>query len=525
MNATGETKIEKLLGRQIDKKVFFGAAALALPFLLLGGFSPALLGKISNAALGWLTGSWSWLYLVSCSLFVLVCLVIALSPLGRIRLGQDDEKPEFGFLSWFAMLFSAGMGIGLVFWGGAEPMYHYMSPPAGQGESAASVRLAFEIFYFHWGVHAWGTYVVVGLPMAYYMFRKKRPAVVSSCLEAVLGKRLMKGLLGNLINVLAIWATVMGVVTSLGMGALQIGSGLNHSAGIPLGAFTAAMIIVVITGLFIFSAVTGVNKGIKRLSQFNVILMVTLLLFFFLAGPFGYLVKTFFTALFDYVKDLPRLSTRLVLFDNPSWTKSWTVFYWAWWVAWAPFVGAFIARISRGRTVRQFILVVMIVPPLFSYIFSTGLGGTAVYLDFVKHLPIGEAVGKSVEVALFETLSHLPLYGLLAVLTNLLIASFFITSADSATWVISRFSTGGVEIDHPGARIRMIVFWGIVLGGLAVVLIYSGGLKALQTASIAGAFPFLFVMYFLLVAVIKDMAKEIKSKKLSNTVGNLDHQI
>ncbi|GBC62256.1 BCCT family transporter [Desulfonema ishimotonii] len=513
VNGVSHMGIRKLLGSQLDKRVFFGATVLALPFLILGGLSPTLLDRISNTALGVLTRSWSWLYLISCSAFVLICLGIAVSPLGKIRLGKDDERPEFSFLSWFAMLFSAGMGIGLVFWGGAEPMYHYMSPPTGQGGTPEAARLAFEIFFFHWGLHAWGTYVVVGLSMAYFVFRKGKPAIVSACLSSLLGKRLTDGTGGNLINILAIWATIMGVVTSLGMGALQISSGLAHSTGLPAGPDTAAVIIAVITCLFIISAITGVSKGIRILSLLNVSLMVLLLAFFFFFGPFGYLMRTFGQALADYVTGLMPLSASLVLFDNPEWTRSWTVFYWAWWVAWAPFVGAFIARISRGRTVRQFILVVMIAPPLFSYIFSVGLGGTAVWLDLFQNAPIGEAVKQSIEVALFETLHHLPFYGLLVVFTNLLIASFFITSADSATYVISRFSTGGLETRDPGARLRLIIFWGVVLGSLAVVLIYSGGLKALQTASIVGAFPFLFVMYLLLIAVIRDMIREVRTSE------------
>ncbi len=531
MSNSKQSRITKLLGEQLDKKVFYGATILALPFLILGGFSPDTLGKISNAAFGYLTGSWSWLYLITCSIFVLTCLCIALSPMGKVRLGADDEKPEFGFLSWFAMLFSAGMGIGLVFWGVAEPMYHFMDPPMGKGGTLESARQAFNIFFFHWGFHAWATYIVVGLPMAYFQFRKKRPATISTCLQGLepegflskflkpfFGSKGHNGMGMKMINILAIWATIMGVVTSLGMGALQINSGLAHSLGIPSGPGASAIIITIITLLFIISALTGVNKGIKVLSLINVSLMTILLVFFFVFGPFKFLAGTFFQALSDYVVNLIPMSTSLELFNNPGWTKGWTVFYWAWWVAWAPFVGAFIARISRGRTIREFILVVMIAPPLFSYIFCTGLGGTAIHIDLFANGAIGEMVKNSMEGALFETLRHLPLYGLLVAFTNILIASFFITSADSATFVISRFSTGGHETTDPKAGKRLIVFWGVILGALAIVLIYSGGLKALQTASIVGAFPFMFVMYLLLVAVIKDIIKSSKESVSDETV-------
>lgn len=530
MDTTNENGINRLFGKQLDRKVFYLSAALALPFLLLGGFSPGLLGRISDAVLAYLTRSWSWLYLTSVSAFVLVCLVLALSPFGKVKLGRDDEKAEFSMLSWFAMLFSAGMGIGLVFWSIAEPMYHFMGPPTGQGSTPESARLAFEIYFFHWGLHAWGTYVVVGLPLAYFQFRKQSPATVSQCLTPLVqagqapfpegrpftlvsrtlhylfGTR-MDGVLAKLVDALAIWATIMGVVTSLGLGALQITSGLEHSMGLPAGKTTTAIIIAVITLLFITSALTGVKRGIRYLSLTNVFLMVLLLFFFACFGPLGYIVKTFGRALADYVIQIVPLSVSLNLFDNPGWTRGWTVFYWAWWVAWAPFVGAFIASISRGRTIREFVLCVMVLPALFSFIFSTALGGTAIHLHLFDNVAIGEVVKKSVEVALFETLAHLPFYGLIALLANILIASFFITSADSATFVISRFSTGGLGASDNRAGKRLIIFWGTLLGGLAVVLIYSGGLKALQTASIIGAFPFIFIMYLLLIAIIKDLFK------------------
>jgi glycine betaine transporter len=484
---------------------------LALPFFILGGFFPAILGRISQMGMTYLTSSWDWFYLGSCSFFVVACLAIALSPLGRIRLGRDDEKPEYSFISWFAMLFSAGMGIGLVFWACSEPMYHLINPPSGIAEVPAAARRAFEIFYFHWGLHAWATYVVVGLPMAYFSFRKGRPAVVSACMPGFLGR----GGGATVIDILAIWATIMGVVTSLGMGALQINKGLESAFNLPATAGHAAMIISVITCLFIISALTGVSKGIKILSLLNVSLMVMLLLFFFTCGPFTYIMSTFFQSLGDYLKDLLPLSTSMVLFDNPQWTRSWTVFYWAWWIAWAPFVGAFIAQISRGRTIREFILVVLVVPPLFSFLFSSALGGTAVWLDLFQHVKLAGVVKNSIEAVLFATLKEMPSYVGMVFFTNFLISSFFITSADSATYVITLYSTGGHPSSNTGARHRLIIFWGLMLGGLAVVLIYSGGLKALQTASIVGAFPFIFVMYLLLVTVVRALIRDYRESQAS----------
>ncbi len=505
----------KRMGRHLDITVFLGSAVLVLPFLLLGATAPTLLKNVSDTALGYLTQHWSWLYLSSVNLFVGAVLVLAISPYGKIRLGSDDEKPEYGWVSWFAMLFSAGMGIGLVFWAIAEPLFHYAAPPKGAGSTAESARLAFQIFCHHWGIHAWGTYVAVGLPLAYFQFRKGVPATVSRCLASLGTKKTERPvssiLTGKLLDMLAVWATVMGVVTSLGLGALQITSGLELSWGISGGIGTTAIVIGTITVLYITSALSGVKRGIRILSLLNVVLMLLLLLFFMVNGPFIFIVTTLRDAFYDYATEILPMSATFSLFENRSWTENWTVLYWAWWIAWAPFVGAFIASISRGRTIREFVFGVMFLPALFSILFSTALGGTAIWLELVHGADLMKTVSQSVEAALFKTLTYLPFPGFLSFLANLLIASFFITSADSATLVISRFSTGGLGGGPDTSEGRLlIIFWGVLLGGLAMVLIWSGGLKALQTASLIGAFPFIFVMVFLLIALIRALIHEGK---------------
>jgi glycine betaine transporter len=494
------------LDARLNRGVFVASAALILSLVVVGGLYPAALEAAGNAALRYLTESWGWLYLVSVSLFVAIGLLLALSPLGSLRLGHDGEAPEFGRMSWFAMLFSAGMGIGLVFWSVAEPLHHYLSPPVGEPGTPAAARLASEIFFFHWGIHAWGTYVVVGLAMAYSHFRKGRPALISQCLVPIFGAERMAGIAGSMVDVLAICATVMGVVTSLGLGALQLTSGLAQTAGLPAAPGTTLAVVACITGLFLVSAVSGVERGIRYLSHLNVALMLALLLFFVAFGPTAYILRTFGLALIDYLRDVVPLSTRTTLFGNPSWTKSWTVFYWAWWLAWAPFVGAFIARISRGRTVREFVLVVMLLPALISFAFASALGGTALHTDLFQGGRIAELVRSNLEGALFETLRQLPAYGLLAVLGNLLVASFFVTSADSATWVIGSFSTGGSRC----ADKRLTVFWGVTLGAFSAVLVGTGGLKALQTAAIVGSFPFLFIMLLLVAATVRELWREAR---------------
>ena len=513
--------VNKSIWAGIDRVVFFGSIALVLPFIVFGAFYPDLLARAGSFALAWVTRVWGWLYLSSVNIFVLAGLLLACSPFGSIRLGKDDEKPEFSRLSWFAMLFSAGMGIGLVFWSIAEPLYHFSGPPTGEAGTAHAARLAFSIFFHHWGIHAWGTYVAVGLPIAYFQFRKGLPGTISSCLtpffaggEGANNSSSAAGIIGNIVDILAVWATVLGVVTSLGLGALQISSGLSITFGIPSGSLTTNMVIVVITLLFVLSALSGLQRGIKFLSLGNVAIMLLLMSFFLVCGPFSYLVRTFFTALADYVNHLAPLSATFALFDNRAWTENWTIFYWAWWIAWAPFVGSFIASISKGRTIREFILMVMILPALFSFLFSSILGGTALHMQLFDHVPLVETVAKNIEATLFATLEHLPLYRLSAILTNLLIASFFITSADSATFVISRLSMAKSRLRESGSDRMLIVIWGVVLGGLALVLISSGGLKALQTASIVGALPFVLVMFFLLASLIRALIDDRQQNKI-----------
>jgi len=512
------SRFRKWFETQLDGYILFGSAVLIVPCIVFGIASPALFKAVSDVLLHWIVTYCGWLYLSSVSIFVAVCLLIALSPLGAIRLGKPGEPPEFSRLSWFAMLFSAGMGIGLVFWSIAEPLYHFSSPPVGQPNSPESARLAFSIFFYHWGIHAWGTYVAVGLPLAFFQFRRNQPCLISSCIRPLFGTSdggirrspdsAPKAMLLRLIDALAVYATILGVVTSLGLGAMQISSGLSLSYGIPTGNATTVWVIVVITLLFIASAASGVNKGIKYLSLLNVLLMLLLLAFFFVFGHFGYIAGTFGQALGDYLQSIVPLSLSLTLFGNREWTGSWTIFYWAWWIAWAPFVGAFIAHISKGRTIREFVLMVMIVPAMFSFLFSSALGGTAVYQVIVEHLPLVATVGKSIEATLFAVLANLPMYGLTAILANLLIASFFITSADSATMVICQFTTSGAAPTGKRAYKLLVLFWGTVLGGLALVLVVSGGLKALQTASIIGALPFVVIMYCLLYTLVRELLRE-----------------
>jgi glycine betaine transporter len=498
----------RLLDARLDLRVFLMAAALIAPCIAVGALAPSDLGRAAGAAFSYLTRSWGWLYLASASLCALVLLLVALSPLGRIRLGAEGEAPEFGRLSWFAMLFSAGMGIGLVFYAVAEPMRHFVSPPVGAARTVEAARLASEIFFFHWGIHPWAVYTAVGLALAYFRFRQGRPALISESLVPLMGRRALGGWRAGVVDAVAIWATVMGVVTSLGYGAFQIARGLSYLGGGASGRNAVIGVILLLTAVYILSAASGVARGIKHLSNLNVAMMLILMAFFVAAGPALHQARTFALALADYVRHLGRLSLSLSPFGDGEWTRLWTVFYWAWWIAWAPFVGAFIARISRGRTVREFVLGVMVLPALFSFLFESALGGTALHIDLFQGGRIGVLVQDNLEVALFETLRHLSPGAPLLTLANLLIVSFFVTSADSATYVLGSFSTGG---SHSIDR-RLLVFWGFVMGCVAAVLVHAGGIEALRSAAMVGSFPFLFLMVLILASTVREMWREIRDR-------------
>jgi len=513
-------RLETLFGKELDCQIFVIVMATTLPFIIMGIVAPDLLGRAMYAALHFFTHSCGWMYLSSAGIFVLVLILLAVTPLGKVRLGKDNETPEFGRISWFAMLFSAGQGIALIFYSIAEPMIHYMSPPVGRGETVEAARMAFQIYNFHWGIHSWGMYTVLGLTFAYFQYRKGFAGVLSKTLVPLFGSRFAEGRFGKFVDVLAIWATIFGVTTSLGMGALQITGGLSKLTGLPGGNLTTSLIVVIITACFLCSAVSGIKKGILNLSRLNMLLVAFLFFAFLFLGPFGYILKLAVRATADYVVNFIPFATSMTLFDNPDWTGNWTVFYWAWWIVWAPFVGAFIARVSRGRTVREFILWVMLLPTLCDFLFAYATGGTALCLDLYGKAGIGAAALEDVSVAMFAAIGHLPFAKLLSVVATILIASFFITSADSATYILTRFSTAGIRHRDNRQRNRLTIFWGVILGLLAIVLIYSGGIKVLQIATIVAAFPFMLLMYFLLASLTKCLMEDYRLRKAADRVQN-----
>lgn len=480
------------------------SVAITLLVVLFGVFRPEGFAAISDSLLELTTTYFGWFYLLATLGFLIFALYLAFSRHGKVKLGRDDDQPSYSTRSWFAMLFSAGMGIGLVFWGVAEPINHYLTPPLEEpGETVRAARLAVRYSFFHWGLHAWGIYTIIALAIAYFSFRKGRASLISSTFYPLLGRR-VEGPIGKAIDTLAVLATVFGVATSLGLGTLQINGGLAHLMGVSSNLSVQLTIIGVVTFLYLVSATTGLDRGIKILSNINLLLAASLLFFVFFAGPTSFLLDVFTATLGSYAQNLIQMSTTLTPFTDEDWVERWTLFYWAWWISWAPFVGMFIARISRGRTVREFVLGVLLVPSLVSFFWFSVFGGTALNLEIFGGVNVAEAVSEDVTTALFITLQQLPLGALLAVIATLLIITFFITSADSATFVLGMLSSKGVLT--PTNRVKFL--WGLLQSAIAAVLLVSGGLGALQTAAIVAAAPFSIIMVFMCMSILKALQQE-----------------
>lgn len=458
--------------------------------------------SISNKLFVFFTNKFAWLYLLMALIFVAFVLFIAFSKYGNIKLGKDDEKPEYSTLSWFAMLFCAGMGVGLVFWGVSEPVSHYISTLGGGASSDTAADFAFKSVFMHWGIHPWSCYAVVGLAIAYFKFRKNKSIMISSTVSNVIGSRIVL----KIVDFLAVFATVAGIVTSLGLGSLQVSSGLNLFVDLPNNMYTQIIIVAVVTCIFIFSAVSGINKGVKLLSNINLFLAIFLTSLCFVVGPHIEILNNLVHGVGLYLNEFIKDSLNISSYGDNSWTYSWRVFYWAWWIAWAPFVGIFIARISKGRTIREFVLGVVLAPTLASIIWfsiwgtlgiSLGVKGVLTQTDLqqIANLP---------ETGLFTVLFSYPCGRVIAGLTLFLIICFFVTSADSGTFVLAMLTSEGNM--NPSKKKKIL--WGTIQGCFAIILLVSGGLKPLQTISIVAAFPFMLVMIVQLVSLCKELRME-----------------
>ncbi|MFZ4841347.1 BCCT family transporter [Mycetocola saprophilus] len=486
------TTVEK--SPPFSRWVFWPAAIIVIVFVAFAMIAPDVAESTFASIQSTIVKNFNWYYVLIAAFFVAFCLWMGFGKFGDIKLGKDEDEPEFSLGSWFSLLFAAGMGIGLVFYGVSEPLSHFANPrPGVSGTDAQIAQQALSQTYLHWGVHAWAIYVVIGLALAYAIHRRGRPISIRWALEPLLGRN-VRGGWGNLIDVIALVGTMFGVATSLGFGVLQIGAGLEHAGLFKSTDFSNVIIIVVITGAVLFSVLSGVSKGMKWLSNTNLILAAVLVLFILIVGPTQFLLRDFVQSIGNYLQNFIGLSFNVSAFagaEGEAWQASWTTFYWGWWISWAPFVGIFIARISRGRTVREFITGVILVPTLITFLWFSVLGGTAIFqaLNGGGGL-IGPGNSVDVEGALFQMLNNLPGGSVLTIGAIILIAIFFVTSADSGALVMGMIATGGQA--EPKRWIR--VFFACASSLLAIALLLTGGLEALKTAAIIIALPFSVIM-------------------------------
>ena len=502
---------KSIFGLEVNGPVFFTSVIfiiLSIGFtILFEKQAQEAFSSIQNAV----AENADWFFILCINLFLVFLIYLAVGKFGKIRIGGPSAKPEFKTLSWFAMLFSAGMGIGLLFFGVAEPVQHLLSPPTAEPNTVAAAQQAMNFTFLHWGFHAWGVYALVGLSLAYFTYSRGLPLTIRSIFYPFLGDKI-HGWIGDVIDIFAVLATLFGLATSLGFGVQQIASGLNHVFGIPDGTLTQVLLIAGITVIATTSVVLGVDKGVRILSEWNMRIAVLLLLLALILGPTLFIFRSFIQNTGSYFFNFLQISTWVETYEGSSWQNNWTVFYWGWWIGWSPFVGMFIARISKGRTIREFILGVLLVPALVTFFWMSSFGSVAIQQVLNGDMTIANAVDNDVATALFVFFQDYPFSMVINVVAVILIAGFFITSSDSGSLVIDSLTSGG-KIEAPvGQRI----FWAVTEGTVAAVLLIGGGLQALQTATIVTGLPFAIILiimcYSLYVGLKEDLDKMEKKK-------------
>ncbi|MEV6581779.1 BCCT family transporter [Streptomyces sp. NPDC051582] len=472
----------------------------------------AALGKqsfdtASSTALAWVLANFAWLFVIAADVFLVMCVVLAISRFGRIRLGADESEPEFTNLAWIAMMFSAGMGIGLMFYGVGEPLTHFLNPPPASGAApgtGAAAQAALDYSFFHWTLTPWAIYGISGLALAYATFRKRRGNRLSAAFVPLIGEARANGRPGKAIDLLAVFATVFGTATSLGLGALQVAEGLHITTGVEDSTGVELIIIASLSAAFVLSAFSGLHKGVKWLSTINLVLAAALMLFVFILGPTVYVLDVIPASVGSYLHELLPMATRTGAFTDSAWLGTWTIFYWAWWLSWAPFVGTFIARISHGRTIREFLIGVLLVPSGATVVWFCVMGGTAIRLDSTGAADLAVKVKDGAEASLFAMLDALPLGTVTSYAAMVLVMTYFVTSADSASLVMGSLTSRG-SLNPPT---WLVVTWGVLMAAVAAVLLVAGGLKSLQTATILVALPFVLVMLLLCWALVKELRED-----------------
>lgn len=494
------------LGQQ---RVFTISALIILALVAVGAAFPDQFGNAANAALGLIGRYFGWFYLFSVFGFVLFLLGLAFSKYGKIRLGPQDSSPSYSFFSWVSMLLAAGFGVGLVFYGMAEPMMHYLHPPYGdvEPETAEAARYAIQYSFFNWGIHQWAAFSMVGLIIAYFQFRKGQAGLVSSVLSSVTAKRPRVRRYAPALDVFAVVATVMGVATSIGLAVLQINGGLNAVFGVAESTLWKFIIMGAMFVCYMASTWSGLDKGIKRLSNLNLTLCFALMFYILFTGPTLAILETITLGIGDYLQNFIGMSLRASPYENSEWAYDWTIFYWAWVIAWSPFVGTFVARVSRGRTIKEFVFGVLVVPPLLACLWIGVFGGAALNMELTQDVGLAATTDENITVALFEMFELMPFTNVLSVVALLLIFIFLVTSADSATYIVAQMTDGG-SINPP---LYKRIAWGLLIAAICLTLIIAGGLRGLQSAAVLSALPFTFIIYGMIFVLINELRADRKA--------------
>ena len=492
---------------RINPVVFYGSGLAILVFALWAMFFTEAAGTVIYAALAWISNSFGWFYFLAVVAYLVFVIAIACSRYGSIKLGPDHSEPEFNIVTWAAMLFSAGIGIDLIFYCIVEPVTQFMEPPVGEGGSVEAAREAMQLTFLHWGLSGWGIYTLVGMSLAFFSYRHGLPLTIRSALYPIFGKRIY-GSIGNTVDIAAVLGTVFGVATSLGIGIIQLNFGLNYMFGVPESTLTQALLAVGIVVFAAISAATGVEKGIRRLSEFNMLLAVVLVLFVLIAGDTRFLLDAFVMNVGDYISNFIPMSFDTYAFDPPQdWLNAWTVFFWAWWIAWGPFVGLFLARISRGRTIREFVVGTLLLPLAFMMAWMSIMGNSAIEMVMGGALEFGQQAVSNPGSSIYLFLQSLPWSGLTTIVVTILAIVFFVTSGDSGSLVLSNFTSILKDVNSD-APVWMRILWAAIIGILTLALLIAGGLTALQGTVVIMGLPFSIVLLFMMVGLFKALHVE-----------------
>lgn len=504
------TEAETAKPSSINAPVFWISAAALLVLVLYASVFQENAQAVFADIQGWIITNLSWFYILAVAIILGTVVFLGVSRYGDIKLGPDHSTPDYSSTTWFAMLFSAGMGIGLMFFGVAEPVMHFLNPPVGDGNTVEAAREAMKITFFHWGLHAWAIYAIVALILAYFSYRHGLPLTLRSALYPLIGERI-HGPMGHAVDIFAIIGTVLGVATSLGFGVAQINTGLNALFGVPISIPVQILLIIGTTALATLSVVTGLDKGVRRLSELNLSLAVLLLLMVIVLGPTVLILQTFVQNTGGYLTEIVSRTLNLYAYQPTDWIGGWTLFYWGWWLAWSPFVGLFIARISRGRTIREFVMGVLLVPTAFTLLWMTVFGNTAIHMILTDGITdLATAIDKDTSLALFAFLQHFPFASVISMVAIIMVVVFFVTSADSGAMVVDMLASGG----QAHTPIRQRVFWAASMGLVAIALLLAGGLKSLQTATIASALPFTIALLFSMRGLLKALKLDATKRGL-----------